>query len=138
MRLSSSSTRRMRRCKSGMLRHLRNRGGLRARRKAKRKRRATLPAALGRDVASVHRRNLLDDRQTEAGAFDAIRTTAAEERLEQMRQIARGDARTAVLDADDDAAAICGGVNRYPLAFGTVADSVADEILHGASERRGI
>ena len=39
-----------------------------------------------------------DDRQPESAAANAIGAAPAVERLEQMRQIARGDARTAVFD----------------------------------------
>src|SRR5713226_1205437 len=98
MRLSSSSTRRIRRRNSGMTRALRRRRGRGAGREAQREKRSPFATPVDGDASAMRKRDLLHDGQPEAAATNAIGTAAAIERLEQAWQIARGDARPVVFD----------------------------------------
>src|SRR5437899_12525212 len=107
MRLSSSSTSRMRRCKdgwSGMLRNLRRRHRRGAGRKTEREDGTTFAPPVDGHVAAVSNSDLLDDRQPEAAAAYTIGPASAIERLKKMRQVARGNAWPAIFAGDDDAA----------------------------------
>src|SRR5438270_11659075 len=95
-RLSSSSTRRMRRRSSGML----NLGD------PKSERRAALMLPHDFDRPAVRRGDALHDGQAEPAAARPLRAAAAEERLEKMANIPRRDAGPAVLDGDGHAPAL--------------------------------
>src|SRR5438270_6750986 len=114
MRLSSSSTSRMRRCNSGMLLHLGSGSPGGARRQTQRKDRSAFAPFVDRNTAAVREGNLLHDRQSESAAANAIGSTSAVERFEQMRQIARRDSRAAVFDGDRDAVTFSSRANRNP------------------------
>src|SRR5712671_978680 len=92
--------RRCKNCRSGMLRDLRSgyRGG--ARRKAQREDRAAFATAIDGHTATMRNGDLLHDGQPKTAPANAIGSTTAVERLEQMRQIARGDSGAAVFDGD--------------------------------------
>src|SRR5947199_9873846 len=96
MRLSSSSTSRMRRCNSAMLRHLG--------RNTKREHRAAFAPLVDGHAPAVCGGDLLDDGEPKSAAANAIGSSAAIERLEKMRQIARRDSGAAVFDGNRDVA----------------------------------
>src|SRR4051812_18648555 len=127
MRLSSSSTRRMRRCRSGMLRNLRRCDCSRTRGKTKREQGAAIARPIDSDAAAVGDGDLFHDGQAEAAAANAIGPAAAVERLEEVRQIARGDAGPAIFNGDYDVPIIRGRAYAHPFAGRAVTDGVGDE-----------
>ena len=86
----------------------------------------------------MRERDLLDDRQSESAAANAIGAAAAVERLEQMRQIARRDSGSAVFDGNRDAAIFGDARESQPTFPPRRGGSRSRSGSARARERRGI